>query len=66
MARFKQTLPDNAFDILWKECQVRNIPRVQELIRSVIVPDWVKKNIQEKTIAPAESGDTADAEAAAQ
>ena len=64
MARFKQTLPDTAFDILWKECQERNIRTVQELVRSVIIPEWVRRHV--KTIAPAESGDTANAEAAVQ
>jgi hypothetical protein len=46
MAKFMLSLRDENFKILISESQDRGIT-IQELIRAVIIPDWVK----EKTLA---------------
>ena len=48
LRKFSQALPDNAFDILESIAKERQIPSVQELIRSVIIPDWVRKQARKQ------------------
>ena len=43
MKKFLQSLDDKFFDALEKESQQRGI-NLQELVRAVIVPEWVKIN----------------------
>jgi len=42
MKKFLQSIDDNIFKQLKKEGDKRGI-KVQELIRSVIIPDWLSK-----------------------
>jgi hypothetical protein len=42
MAKILQTYNDDIFKILEAEAEKRGVS-VQELVRSVIVPDWLKK-----------------------
>ncbi|MDI9578528.1 MAG: hypothetical protein QM398_10395 [Thermoproteota archaeon] len=42
MAKILQTYDDKIFKLLTDEAQKRGVT-VQELVRSVIVPDWLKK-----------------------
>jgi len=42
MAKILQTYNDDIFKILEDEAEKRGVS-VQELVRSVIVPDWLKK-----------------------
>ncbi len=42
MAKILQTYDDKIFEILNKEAKKRGIT-VQDLTRSVIIPDWLKK-----------------------
>lgn len=48
MAKFIQTINDKVFATLQDIAEKKGIS-VQELIRAVIVPDWLKENDQEKT-----------------
>jgi hypothetical protein len=41
--KFMQTVHNEAFKILEDEAKYRDIT-VQELIRAVIIPDWIKNN----------------------
>ena len=42
MKKFLQSLDDNIYKQLEKEARKKGI-KVQELIRSVIIPDWLSK-----------------------
>lgn len=42
MKKFAQSLPESAYEILEEIRRTRNSPSVQELIRSVIIPEWIK------------------------
>ena len=48
MAKFMLSLRDESFKLLVSEAEERGI-LIQELIRAVIIPDWVKQNISAKT-----------------
>ncbi|TMI23078.1 hypothetical protein E6H31_00115 [Candidatus Bathyarchaeota archaeon] len=43
MAKFMLSLRDESFELLQTEAEDRGIS-IQELIRAVIIPDWVKLN----------------------
>jgi hypothetical protein len=45
MAKILQTYDDKIFQLLEEEAKKRGVT-VQELVRSVIVPDWLKKEGQ--------------------
>ena len=42
---FMQTLDDDQYELLLKKAIERNMS-VQKLIRHIIVPDWVKKELK--------------------
>lgn len=42
MAKFMQSLDNDVFNLLNSEAEKRGT-KVQELIRTVIVPEWLKK-----------------------
>jgi hypothetical protein len=44
MAKFMLSLRDESFKLLVGEADERGIS-IQELIRAVIIPDWVKQNV---------------------
>ena len=44
MAKFIMSLGDQTLRILTREAEKRNV-KVQELLRAVIVPEWVKSNL---------------------
>ena len=48
MAKFMLSLRDESFKLLVNEAEDRGIS-IQELIRAVIIPDWVKQNVSTKT-----------------
>jgi hypothetical protein len=48
MAKFMLSLRDESFKLLVSEAGERGIS-IQELIRAVIIPDWVKQNVSAKT-----------------
>jgi len=48
MAKFMLSLRDENFQLLISEAQERGIT-IQELIRAVIIPDWVKQASVDKT-----------------
>jgi hypothetical protein len=54
MAKFMLSLRDENFKLLTTEAEDRGIT-VQELIRAVIIPDWVKLN---PTAKPNSNGNT--------
>jgi len=43
MAKFIMSIGDNAYDILSNEAKNRDVT-VQQLLRAVVVPDWIKQN----------------------
>jgi hypothetical protein len=43
MAKFIMSIGDNAYDILSSEAKNRDVT-VQQLLRAVVVPDWIKQN----------------------
>jgi hypothetical protein len=43
MAKILQTYDDKIFKILEEEAKKRGCSSVQELVRTVITPDWLKK-----------------------
>ena len=45
MAKFMLSLRDESFKLLISEAQDRGIS-IQELIRAVVIPDWVKQNVE--------------------
>jgi hypothetical protein len=45
MAKFIMSIGDNAYDILSNEAKNRDVT-VQQLLRAVVVPDWIKQNGQ--------------------
>ncbi|HEV2120710.1 MAG TPA: hypothetical protein VGS11_11510 [Candidatus Bathyarchaeia archaeon] len=47
MAKFMLSLRDESFELLQTEAEDRGIS-IQELIRAVIIPDWVKINTTTK------------------
>jgi hypothetical protein len=48
LAKFMLSLRDESFELLQTEAEDRGIS-IQELIRAVIIPDWVKLNNVTKT-----------------
>ncbi|TMH95490.1 hypothetical protein E6H37_05275 [Candidatus Bathyarchaeota archaeon] len=48
MAKFMLSLRDESFEIIQTEAEDRGIS-IQELIRAVIIPDWVKLNTATKS-----------------
>lgn len=53
MAKFMLSLRDESFKLLVSEAEDRGIS-IQELIRAVIIPDWVKQNtVAKATVAAA-------------
>src|SRR6266700_3860613 len=47
LAKFMLSLRDESFELLQTEAEERGIS-IQELIRAVIIPDWVKVNTSTK------------------
>jgi hypothetical protein len=45
MAKFIMSIGDNAYDILSNEAKNRDVT-VQQLLRAVVVPDWIKQNAE--------------------
>jgi hypothetical protein len=43
MAKFIMSIGDTAYDILSNEAKNRDVT-VQQLLRAVVVPDWIKQN----------------------
>jgi len=43
MAKFIMSIGDNAYDVLSNEAKNRDVT-VQQLLRAVVVPDWIKQN----------------------
>jgi hypothetical protein len=43
MAKFIMSIGDTAFEILSNEAKNRDVT-VQQLLRAVVVPDWIKQN----------------------
>jgi hypothetical protein len=43
MAKFIMSIGDNAYEILSNEAKDRDVT-VQQLLRAVVVPDWIKQN----------------------
>jgi len=43
LAKFIMSIGDNAYDILSNEARNRDVT-VQQLLRAVVVPDWIKQN----------------------
>ncbi len=54
MAKFMLSLRDENFQLLTVEAQERGIS-IQELLRAVIIPDWVKQESLVKTAAASRS-----------
>lgn len=51
MAKFIFSLGDANFRLLQAEAKARDIT-IQELIRAVIIPDWMRLNLEHKALAP--------------
>ncbi len=49
MAKFIFSMGDANFRLLASEAKMRDIT-IQELIRAVIIPDWMKLNLENKTL----------------
>ncbi len=49
MAKFIFSLGDANFRLLQSEAKARDIT-IQELIRAVIIPDWMKLNLERKAL----------------
>ncbi len=43
MAKFIMSIGDTAYDVLLEEAKNRDVT-VQQLLRAVVVPDWIKQN----------------------
>ena len=54
MAKFIFSVGDGNFRLLATEAKARDIT-IQELIRAVIIPDWMKLNLDSKTLREATS-----------
>ncbi|HEX4920385.1 MAG TPA: hypothetical protein VFV92_06550 [Candidatus Bathyarchaeia archaeon] len=52
MAKFIMTMGDKTLRLLAEEAQKRNV-RVQELLRAVIVPEWVRSHLDAGVTEPA-------------
>lgn len=50
MAKFIMSIGDNAYDILSNEAKNRDVT-VQQLLRAVVVPDWIKNNADEYSLS---------------
>lgn len=48
MAKFIMSIGDEAFKLLGLEAKNRDVT-VQQLLRAVIVPDWIKQNMDDQT-----------------
>lgn len=46
MVKFIFCLGDHSFETLQAEAQARDI-KVQQLIRAIIIPDWIRQNIRQ-------------------
>ena len=44
MAKFIMSIGDNAYDILSNEAKNRDVT-VQQLLRAVVVPEWIRENV---------------------
>ncbi len=49
MAKFIMSIGDNAYDILSNEAKNRDVT-VQQLLRAVVVPDWIRQNADEQNL----------------
>ena len=54
MAKFIMSVGDETLRVLTTEAEKRNV-RVQQLIRAVIVPEWVRNNLVAGAALPARS-----------
>ena len=52
MTKFIMTMGDKTLQLLAAEAEKRNV-RVQELLRAVIVPEWVRSHLDARVIEPA-------------
>jgi hypothetical protein len=52
MAKFIMCVGDETLRVLTTEAEKRNV-KVQQLIRAVIVPEWVRNNLDTSTTQPA-------------
>ncbi len=50
MAKFIFSLGDSNFRVLVAEAKARDIT-IQELIRAVIIPDWMKLNLETRALS---------------
>lgn len=57
MAKFMLSLRDENFQLLTSEAQERGIS-IQELLRAVIIPDWVRESLAKTTGASRSLGQT--------
>jgi hypothetical protein len=48
LAKFIMSIGDEAFKLLGLEAKNRDVT-VQQLIRAVIVPDWIRQNMEDQT-----------------
>jgi hypothetical protein len=48
MAKFIMSIGDEAFKVLGLEAKNRDVT-VQQLLRAVIVPDWIRQNMTDQT-----------------
>jgi hypothetical protein len=48
MAKFIMSIGDEAFKLLGLEAKNRDVT-VQQLLRAVIVPDWIRQNMADQT-----------------
>jgi hypothetical protein len=51
MAKFIMTVGDETLRVLTTEAENRNL-RIQQLLRAVIVPEWVTNNLEMRSIQP--------------
>jgi hypothetical protein len=51
MAKFMQSIGDQTFQVLAGEAGKRDVT-VQQLLRAVILPEWVKKNVELHSLDP--------------
>jgi hypothetical protein len=51
LAKFIMSVGDETLRVLTTEAEKRNV-KVQQLIRAVIVPEWVRNNLEMSSIRP--------------
>jgi hypothetical protein len=51
MAKFMQSIGDQTFQVLASEARKRDVT-VQKLLRAVILPEWMKRNVELHSLEP--------------